>query len=119
MRRTRNRPVRDDKFAGHGRSDDRTGRDAAVLVAKRCADDYLERSPLEATILRPTALTDDEGTGQVSSTFESRGEDGDEIPRADVAQAAVACLENEETIGETIGLFGGETPVEEAIRSDG
>lgn len=87
-------------------------------VAKRCADDYLEWSPLDATILRPTTLTDDEGTGRISSTFEYRGDDGEDIPRADVARAVVACLANEETIGETIRLFGGDTPVKKAIRPD-
>lgn len=86
------------------------------VVAKRCADDYLTASPLDATILRPTALTDDAGTGQVSVTFEYQGDGGAEIPRADVARAVVACLETEATIGETIRLFGGETPVEQAIR---
>ncbi|RQH00845.1 SDR family oxidoreductase [Natrarchaeobius oligotrophus] len=88
-------------------------------VAKRCADDYLERSSLDATILRPTRLTDDEATGRVSARFEFRDEGGDAIPRADVAQAVVACLENDGTIGETIRLFGGDTPIENAIRPDG
>jgi nucleoside-diphosphate-sugar epimerase len=88
-------------------------------VAKRCADDYLEWSPLDGTILRPTTLTDDEGTGRVSAAFEYRGEDGEEIPRADVAGTVVACLENDGTIGETIRLFGGDTPIENAIRPDG
>lgn len=87
-------------------------------VAKRCADDYLEWSPLDGTILRPTALTDEAGTGHISATFEDREERGDEIPRADVAQTAVTCLTTEETTGETIGLFGGDTPIEEAIRPD-
>ncbi|UPM45145.1 SDR family oxidoreductase [Halocatena salina] len=84
-------------------------------VAKRCADDYLERSPLDATVLRPTSLTDEEGTGHVSAAFEYRDENGDEIPRADVAQTVVACLANDETIGETVRLFGGDTPIENAI----
>ena len=88
-------------------------------VAKRCADDYLEWSPLDATILRPTALTDDEGTDRISTAFEYRGDDGEDIPRADVAQTVVACLENEATIGETIRLFGGDTPIERAIHPDG
>lgn len=87
-------------------------------VAKRCADDFLEGSPLEATILRPTALTDDEGTGRVSSAFEYPGESGESIPRADVAQAVVACLANDDTVGETIRLFGGDTPIETAIRPE-
>lgn len=84
-------------------------------IAKRCADDYLEWSSLDATILRPTTLTDEEGTGHISATFEYRGEGGEEIPRADVAQTVVGCLTNEETIGKTIRLFGGDTPIEKAI----
>jgi len=88
------------------------------LVAKRSADDYLRSTGLEATIVRPTALTDDEGTGQISVAFEHRGEDGDDIPRADVAQTVVACLETAATTGETIRLFGGETPIEQAITPD-
>ncbi|MFC6963247.1 SDR family oxidoreductase [Halocatena marina] len=87
-------------------------------VAKRCADDYTERSPLDTTILRPTTLTDDEGVGCVSVAYEYRDEDREAISRADVAQTVVACLENEETIGETIRLFGGNTPIENAIRSN-
>lgn len=87
-------------------------------VAKRCADDYIERSPLDATILRPTTLTDDEEAGRVSVAFEYRDEDGEAISRADVAHTVVACLEDEETIGETIRLFGGDTPIENAIQSN-
>ncbi|MBV0926011.1 SDR family oxidoreductase [Halomicroarcula limicola] len=88
------------------------------LVAKRCADDALRSSPLDATILRPTALTDDAETGQISTAFGPEDEDGDEIPRADVAQTVVACLDTEATIGETIRLFGGDTPIEQAINPD-
>ncbi|WP_293033379.1 SDR family oxidoreductase [Natronococcus sp.] len=87
-------------------------------VAKRCADDFLEASALDATIPRPTALTDDEGTGRVSASFEYRDEGGDDIPRADVAQAVVAALETEATIGATIRLFGGDTAVEDAVRPE-
>lgn len=87
-------------------------------VAKRCADDYLAASSLDTTILRPTSLTDDEETGRVATSFEYHGDGGDEIPRADVAQTVVACLETVATIGETIRLFGGDTPIEHAIRPD-
>lgn len=88
-------------------------------VAKRCADDYLAASPLEATILHPTALTDDEGSGRVAATFEHREAGENEIPRADVAATVVAALENEVTVGEPIRLFGGDTPIEAAIEPDG
>ncbi len=84
------------------------------LVAKRCADDYLRRSSLDETILRPTTLTDEEGTGRIASAFEPAG-GGPNIPRADVAHAVLACLNDEATVGHSIELYGGETPVEEAV----
>lgn len=85
------------------------------LVAKRCADEHLQRSSLAETVLRPTTLTDEQGTGRVRSAFEPRG-GGPDIPRADVAAAVVACLEEDATVGHTIELYGGDTPVEEAVR---
>lgn len=85
------------------------------LVAKRCADDYLQQSNLEETILRPTTLTDEAGTRHVSAAFKPKG-GGPDIPRADVAQVVVACLEDPATIGHTIELYGGDTPVMEAVR---
>jgi uncharacterized protein YbjT (DUF2867 family) len=84
------------------------------LVAKRAADDYLTRSSLDGTILRPTSLTDEAGTGRVTATFEPAG-GGPDIPRADVANAVVACLANDATIGQTIELYGGDTPVPDAV----
>lgn len=90
----------------------------AYRVAKRCADDYLEQSPLDGTILRPTTLTDADGTGHVSAAFEYRDTGRDSISRADVAGAVVAALDNDATIDETIGLFGGTTPIEQAIDPD-
>ncbi|HKL89359.1 MAG TPA: SDR family oxidoreductase [Salinibacter sp.] len=87
------------------------------LVAKRAADDYLIRSTLAGTILRPTSLTDAEGTGRVSAAFEP-ADGGPDISRADVATAVVACLENDATVGETIELYGGDTPIADAVHPD-
>lgn len=84
------------------------------LVAKRAADDYLTRSSLDGTVLRPTTLTDEDGTGRVTATFEPAG-GGPDVPRADVASAVVACLEDDATVGRTIELYGGDTPVAEAV----
>ncbi len=88
------------------------------LVAKRAADDYLQDSGLDETILRPTTLTDEAGTGTVASAFEPVG-DGDDIPRADVAAAVIAVLENDATIGHAIELYDGDTPVAEAVDPEG
>jgi uncharacterized protein YbjT (DUF2867 family) len=84
------------------------------LVAKRCADEYLLNSSVADTILRPTTLTDEEGTGQITAAFEPAG-GGENIPRADVATAIVACLEDDATVGHTIELYGGDTPVANAV----
>lgn len=62
----------------------------------------------------PQTLTDDVGTGHIRASFE-RGARGPDIPRADVAHAASFCLANDETVGETAELFGGDTSIEEAL----
>lgn len=85
-------------------------------VAKHFADEYLRDSSLDETILRPTRLTDEEATGRVTSYFGDAPDEGPNIPRADVAQAVVTTLENPETTGHAITLFGGDTPIEEALQ---
>lgn len=86
------------------------------IVAKHVADRTLQQSSLGETILRPTRLTDETGTGRVAAYFEEDPESGDPIPRADVAQAVVECLNEGGTIGHAITLYGGETPIREALR---
>ncbi len=103
-------------ISARGAADPDTGYEPLrpYLVAKRCADDYLQQSDLAATILRPTTLTDEEGSGRISSAFAPAG-GGPDVSRADVAAAVVACLDDDATIGHTIELYGGDTPVEEAV----
>ena len=86
------------------------------IVAKHVADRTLQQSSLDETILRPTRLTDEAGTGRVAAYFEEDPETGDPIPRADVAQAVVECLNEDGTIGHAITLYGGETPITDALR---
>ena len=85
------------------------------LEAKAEADEVLARSGLDFTIVRPGSLTDEPGTGRVAAGPEvGRGE----IPREDVAAVLVAALDHgETTIGKTVNLVGGETPIDEAMRS--
>ena len=87
------------------------------IVAKHVADRTLQRSSLDETILRPTRLADEEGTGRVAAYFGSDPETGDPIPRADVAHAVVECLNHDATIGHAITLYGGETPIQEALQT--
>jgi uncharacterized protein YbjT (DUF2867 family) len=89
------------------------------IVAKHVADRTLQQSSLDETVLRLTRLTDEDGTGRVASYFGSDPETGESIPRADVAQVIVECLDHDATIGPAITLYGGETPIEDALRPSG
>jgi uncharacterized protein YbjT (DUF2867 family) len=84
------------------------------LAAKHAADRILLDSGLDATVVRPGGLTDDEGNGHIElgvPTLEERGE----IPRADVAATMLACLERPSTIGVTFELISGPIPIAEAL----
>ncbi len=85
------------------------------LEAKAEADQVLARSGLDFTIVRPGRLTDEPGTGRVAAGPDvERGE----IPRDDVAAVLLAALDHgEATIGKAFNLIGGETPIDEAMRS--
>jgi len=85
---------------------------AVYLRAKGRADAELEASGLDHTIVRPGRLTDDPGTGQV--WLAEKVERG-EIPRDDVAAVLCECLAEPGTIGRTVGLVAGDTPVQEAV----
>lgn len=86
----------------------------AYVNAKRDADTALRESQLAWTILRPGALTDDAGTGQVSLADEvERGS----IPRADVAAVILECLRTEHSVSQQWELVSGDTPIAEAVAS--
>lgn len=101
---------------GAGAPESRQGPIKPYIVAKHVADRTLQQSSLDETILRPTRLTDEDGTGRVAAYFDTDPETGDPISRADVAQAVVESLETDATIGHAITLYGGEMPIEEALQ---
>jgi nucleoside-diphosphate-sugar epimerase len=84
------------------------------LRAKAKADQELQASELDYTIVRPGGLTDDLATGRVAV-----GDDleSGQIPRPDVAAVLAATLPVANTVGKTFELISGETPVEEAVAS--
>jgi nucleoside-diphosphate-sugar epimerase len=84
------------------------------LYAKARADERLQNSGLNYTIIRPGGLTEEEGTGRIDAA-ESLGRRG-EIPRDDVAATFAAALEAENTFGKTFEILSGDTPIEEALR---
>jgi uncharacterized protein YbjT (DUF2867 family) len=88
---------------------------AAYLRAKSAADTYVRsRAQLDWTILRPGRLTNDPGTGAVTLA-ESTGYG--EITRDDVAVVLAALLTEPGTIGRTLELVSGVTPIAEAVRA--
>ena len=97
-----------------GADPDASGDDtfAAYLRAKGRADEDLQKSGLDYTVVRPTSLTDDPGAGRVEAgAAVERGR----IPRDDVAAVLAATLKAENTIGKTFEVTSGETPIDEAI----
>ncbi|MGM1055499.1 MAG: SDR family oxidoreductase [Bacteroidota bacterium] len=85
------------------------------LRAKGNADDYLRNSGLDYTIVRPGALTDEDGSGkiQLKEKLEKQGS----ISRANVAQTLVEVLEDDVKQNQVFEILDGETPIEKAVRS--
>lgn len=98
-----------------GAADPEAGSEAMqpYLFAKAQADQALQESGLDYTIVRPGSLTDEAGTGTVEAA-PSLGRRG-EIPREDVARTLVVTLEKENTFGKTFEVLSGDTPIEEAL----
>ena len=84
----------------------------AYAQAKADADEYLRRSGLDWTILGPSALTLDPGTGKIET---GPGIEGTKVSREDVALVAAAVLDRPETIGQTIEFNNGSVPVDAAL----
>jgi uncharacterized protein YbjT (DUF2867 family) len=82
------------------------------LRAKFEADEAVRASGLDYTVVRPGALTDDPGTGRIAVAPDlARGS----VARADVAATFAAMLEAPNTIGKTLDLVGGDTPIADAV----
>ena len=82
------------------------------LRAKFEADEALRASDLDWTVVRPGGLTDDAGSGRIALAPElERGS----VSRSDVAATLVAVLDAPNTIGTSLDLIEGETPIAEAI----
>lgn len=80
--------------------------------AKADADAHLKASGLDWTILGPSTLTDEPGTGQISV-----GGAGSSVSRDDVAALAAEVLWRPETYHRVINFNSGKTPITDAIAS--
>jgi uncharacterized protein YbjT (DUF2867 family) len=87
---------------------------AAYLRAKRAAEDDLRGRDLDWTIVRPGRLTDESGTGRVRLADSVRR---GSVSRDDVAAVLVALLTAPGSVGRTLELVGGDTPIAAAITS--
>jgi len=84
------------------------------LIAKARADERLQESGLDYTIIRPGGLTNEEGTGRIDAA-QSLGRRG-EISRDDVARTFAEALEGENTYHKTFEILAGDTPIREALQ---
>ena len=87
---------------------------SVYLRAKAAADEAARAAMIDATIIRPGALTDDDPTGKVSIA-ESTGRG--EIPRADVAAVLATLIAADAFRNTTFELVGGDTPIAEAVNA--
>ncbi|WP_026707954.1 SDR family oxidoreductase [Flavobacterium frigidarium] len=83
------------------------------LKAKHNADEYLKKSGLEYSIVRPGTLTDEEQVAKIELALKlnKRGE----ISRADVAQTLVQSLEDKTANNATFEIIKGEQSIAEAL----
>ncbi len=85
------------------------------LNAKHAADEYLKGSGLTYTIVRPVALTDDGGTGQIEL---STGQvNGDGISRADVAAVLARALDESAARNAIFQCAKGDVAINHALGS--
>jgi uncharacterized protein YbjT (DUF2867 family) len=80
--------------------------------AKAAADQELSRSSLEWTILGPSRLTDDPGTGRIEA---GAGTDKSSVSRDDLAAVVAYVLVTPATIGRIIDFNSGDVPIDEAL----
>lgn len=87
---------------------------AVYLQAKKAAEDDLRSRDLDWTILRPGVLVNTPGTGLVQLADKTpRGD----ISRDDVAVVLAALIPAKTSIGRTLELIAGDTPVADAVRA--
>ncbi|NNU15906.1 SDR family oxidoreductase [Parvularcula sp. ZS-1/3] len=87
---------------------------ACYLEAKHAADVYLRDAGMEFAIVRPVALTDDQGKGMIELAGHVEGE---EIARADVARVLTAATEDASIKGKTFEIASGSTLISDAMKT--
>ena len=80
--------------------------------AKVTADEHLRGTGLGWTVVGPSRLTDDPGTGRIET---GDGVTKSSVSRDDVAEVVAQVLETPATAGRTIDFNNGPTPIVEAL----
>jgi uncharacterized protein YbjT (DUF2867 family) len=98
-----------------GAHDPAGGSDAMrpYLEAKAQADEALQASGLDWTIVRPGSLTNDPGTGRVDISEEMGRRR--RVPRDDIALVLFESLTLPNTVGKVFEVFSGDVPVRDAL----
>lgn len=83
----------------------------AYAESKAQADAFLQESGLDWTILGPSGLTLEPGTGTIDAAASEAGQ----VSRADVAAVIAEVVGREDTRGRFIAFNDGDTPIAEAV----
>ena len=85
------------------------------LLAKAKADEHLRQSTLQHLIIKPARLTFEPAAGSISAI--PQVDEFTPISREDVADIVVRLLEDVSNFNRTIELMGGETPIDDALKT--
>jgi len=85
------------------------------MKAKLAAEEelYKRAGKLDWTVVRPSGLLDEPGTGKIALGQAPLRQ----IPREDVALVVVKLAQDPKAIGKALDLSGGDVPIDEAIRA--
>ena len=88
------------------------------LVAKRTADELLQATDLDYTIVRPGALSDEDKSEKIEVSLEGFSSmEGRSIPRADVAHVLVDVLDRSNTYNKVFEVLQGDQPAGEQLKT--
>ncbi len=85
------------------------------LKAKHNADEYLLKSDLKYTIVRPGSLNNDNGTGKIK--LAKHLDNSGSISRDDVAQTLVSALHDDVANNKTFEILNGDTLIADAMNT--
>ncbi|EPE62941.1 nmrA-like family protein [Exiguobacterium sp. S17] len=88
------------------------------LSANNAADEYIEHSGLNYTIICPVAITDGPGKGSIEASEDLSDASGATISDTDVATVIAASLDNRGLYGRRIEIRSGSTPINDALDFD-